>query len=697
MRECAVFFVVAGMLGGMSQAVGDGAAPFRPPAVPLVAHDPYFSVWCPADRLTDTWSRHWTGKVQALCGLIRVDGKAMRFAGVQPDGIPAMRQTGLTVTPTRSIFQFEDGGVALTVEFCSPLLPDDLEILSRPVTYLTFGVRAVDGGTHMVELYTDITGEWAVDKPGQKVVWGRADQLGILGLKLGTKEQPVLEKKGDDLRIDWGHVYLAAPIAEGVRVVAAGAELSRDGFVRVGALPELDDLRMPRRADDDWPVLAWSAPLGGVAADAVSRRVMLAYDDEWSIELMGEKLRPWWRCNGMDAAGMLAAANTDADMLLERCRAFDAELTADLEKAGGAPYARLCALAYRQAMAAHKLAAGKDGKPLLFSKENFSNGCIATVDVTYPSAPVFLLLNTALLRALTAPVMDYAASDRWPWPFAPHDLGTYPKANGQAYGGGEKTEENQMPVEESANLVLLAAALARAEGGTAFAEAYWPQLAGWAAYLREKGLDPENQLCTDDFAGHLAHNANLSLKAILALGGYAQLCGARDMAAERDEYRALAEGMAKEWMEMAGGGAGGAYRLAFDKPGTWSQKYNLVWDRLLGLDLFPPEVAQKETAQYLKALNRYGLPLDNRKDYTKIDWIVWSATLSGNRADFDAIIAPAYAFAQETPDRVPLTDWYDTVTGKVVGFQARSVVGGLFLPMLYDGVVAEKWRARAAK
>src|SRR5260370_290569 len=103
----------------------------------------------------------------------------------------------------------------------------------------------------------------------------------------------------------------------------------------------------------------------------------------------------------------------------------------------------MCALAYRQSIAAHKLAVDVDGTLLFFSKENFSNGSINTVDVFYPSAPLFLLMNTKLLRASVEPILQYASMSRWPWPYAPHDLGTYPLANGQTYGGAEQSERNQ--------------------------------------------------------------------------------------------------------------------------------------------------------------------------------------------------------------------------------------------------------------
>ena len=661
-------------------------APLRPPAVPLVAHDPYFSIWSMADRLTDAGTSHWTGKPNSLSASVRIDGRTYRVMGRDRRSSPALEQTRLEVLPTRTVYQFTGAGVTVALTFFTPALPQDLDILSRPLTYLEWSISSSDGKPHQAQIYFEAGADLVVNTPDEPA-WAARYQLdGQPVLRMGSRAQQVLAKRGDDLRIDWGYLYLMADGAEGAAGFAGPRQEARAAFEGEGRVPGSDDL-----GDRAAPVLAYSIDLGSVASQPVSRYLMVAYDDLYSIEYFERKLRAWWRRNGADAADLLRDARREHNSLATRAISFDEQLTADLRRTGGERYARLATLAYRQTLAAHKLTADVDGTPMFFPKENFSNGCISTVDVIYPSAPFTLLFNPRLLEAQLSPVLEYARLPRWKFPFAPHDLGTYPLADGQVYGGGERNETNQMPVEESGNMLILLGALAHIKGDAAFAARYWPEVTKWAEYLREKGLDPENQLSTDDFAGHLAHNANLSIKAILALGSYgllADMTGHHDAAAS---YRTTAREFAKKWEQMAADGD--HYRLAFDKPGTWSQKYNLVWDKVLGLNLFPPEVARKEIAFYLTHQNRYGLPLDNRRDYTKLDWILWTATLAERPADFEAIVAPAYDFANDSPSRVPLTDWYDTKTAKQQGFQARSVVGGLFIKMLADPAMWKKYAA----
>jgi hypothetical protein len=146
------------------------------------------------------------------------------------------------------------------------------------------------------------------------------------------------------------------------------------------------------------------------------------------------------------------------------------------------------------------------------------------------------------------------------------------------------------------------------------------------------------------------------------------------------EYMKEAKAIAAKWIEAAK--TDGRYRLAFDAENSWSLKYNMVWDSILDLNIFPPEVKKAETEWYKKTQNRYGIPLDNRRDYTKTDWLVWAATLSYNEEDFEELIEPLWRFVSETPSRVPFTDWYDTKTGRQIGFQNRSVIGGIFIKML---------------
>jgi Domain of unknown function (DUF4965)/Domain of unknown function (DUF5127)/Domain of unknown function (DUF1793)/Domain of unknown function (DUF4964) len=666
---------------------------FRPPAVPLVTHDPYFSVWSMSDRLTDDWTKHWTGTIHAMCGLARIDGKAYRFMGPAQVPAPAMKQISVEVLPTRTIYHFEEAGVRLTLTFTTPALLHDLDLLARPVTYVTWEVRSADKQPHAVSLYFDATGEWAVDKVEQEVVWGRYKAGDLTVLRIGSKEQPVLAKAGDNLRIDWGYLTLAIPAQGASSSLLASDRKAREAFIGSGVLGDADDLRMPRAAKDDWPVLACTFDLGKVDEKTVSRHLLLAYDDGYSIEYHQKKLRPYWRRQGMEMPALLRLAAKEYPSLAEQCRRFDDEIMTDLDKAGGPRYARLCALAYRQCLAAHKLVADSEGAPLYFSKENFSNGCIATVDVTCPSCPFFLLFNTKLLAGQLIPILDYASMPRWKHAYAPHDLGTYPKANGQVYGGGEKSDRDQMPVEECGNMLLMMAALAKTDGNADLAKKYWPLMKQWANYLKEKGLDPENQLCTDDFAGHLAHNTNLSVKAIVALGGYALLCDMVGKKEEGEAFRKTAKEMARQWVKMADDGD--HFRLAFDRPGTWSQSYNLVWDKLLGLKLFPPEAAAKSIAFYKTKQQKYGLPLDNRKTYAKLDWTVWSATLATEPADFRVFIDPLYRFAHESKSRVPLTDWYWTHDGTQAGFQARSTVGGIYIKLLADPELWKKWSQRS--
>jgi Domain of unknown function (DUF4965)/Domain of unknown function (DUF1793)/Domain of unknown function (DUF5127)/Domain of unknown function (DUF4964) len=659
----------------------------RVPAVPLVTHDPYFSVWSMNDRLTDGQTRHWTGTVQALIGLVRVDGKVFRWMGTWPQSAPSIGQTALEVTATRTTYRFEEASVRLEVAFLSPLLPFDLDVMARPISYVTATITATDPGSHQVQLLLGVSPVLATDTSTQEVVWSRSRLRGMTVLRASNFQQPVLEKTGDNLRIDWGSVLLAVPDQSGATAATEAKETVQSIFAAGNPFAS-DDLDMPRRASEG-ALLAVSLDFGRVGSESVSRHILVGYDDLYSIEYLKRWMRPYWRRNGMTTGELLDAAEREYSAIDQRSRELDKRLASDLRQVGGEAYADLATLAFRQTIAAHKLVVDVDGQPMLFPKENFSNGCISTVDVIYPSSPFFLFFNAELLKAELRPLMEYTRTGHWRFPFAPHDLGTYPKANGQVYGGGERTEENQMPVEESGNMLLMFAALAQVEGNADFANRYWPELQRWAEYLRHEGMDPANQLSTDDFSGHLAHNSNLSIKAILALAGFATLADQTSHKAEALEYRNLSRNMAERWVELAGDGD--HFRLSFDKPGTWSQKYNLVWDRILDLKVFPPSVARTESQFYRAHLKEFGLPLDSRSDYTKLDWEVWTATLAENRQEFDRMILPLQRFIRETPSRVPLTDWYWTTDGRQQGFQARSVVGGVFLPMIADHKMWRKW------
>jgi hypothetical protein len=665
---------------------------FRPPSVPLITHDPYFSIWSPADRLTDAETVHWTGAKNPVHSIIRIDGKAYRLMGAKPSNLEPMKQLSLKVLPTSTVYEFGNASVKVTLTFTSPLLVKNINILARPVTYISWKINSADKTNHDIQLYFDCGSELAVNNGDQTVTWEQPDIKGLKTAKIGTSDQKYLSKSGDNVRIDWGYAYLAVPEAQNPSFSIAPVRTLSSEFAKTGSLPESLKYSAPRKVNEGSVSMATAWNLGTTGTTPATVWAMVAYDDIWSIRYFENDLQCWWHKKGMSFEDLLVTASSDYNKITNECKSFDSELLKDLTSVGGDKYATMCALVYRQAIAAHKLVADKDGNPLFFSKENFSNGCMGTVDVIYPFSPFVLLFSPELTKAMLRPVLEYSSSSRWKFPFAPHDLGQYPYATGQVYGGGEKDETNQMPVEETGNMLIMLAALAKIEGNADFSKQYWPVIEKWADYLESKGFDPENQLCTDDFAGHLAHNVNLSAKAIMAIQSYSMLCEMNGYKEKADTAGAKARSMSKDWIKL--GTEGNHTLLAYDQKSTWSQKYNLVWDKLLDFNLFPKEVLQKEIAFYRTKQAQFGLPLDSRERYTKNDWITWTATLADNTSDFRKLFDPVYSYADKTPDRVPLSDWYITDNAKMVGFQARSVVGGFYIKMLDNRVLWKKWSGK---
>lgn len=585
-------------------------------------------------------------------------------------------QKSVTIDATQTTYTYTCGTVDAELTFTSPLLIKNPDLIARPVSYVSVKVKSNDGAAHSASLYFGVSTALSTNTHAQTVVANgyTAEQLNIL--KAGTKEQPVLQKKGDDLRIDWGYMYVALPAKDRAVQYITPVKSAFNAFLN-------DTYRGNTGSVEGTQLMLNSViPLGRVGNEVVNKIMMIGYDDLYSVQYFGQNLLPWWK-DGKNTTieKELGKAYTGYGTTIIKCKEWNNKIYTDALKAGGEEYARLCVLAYRQSIAAHKLVKSPQGDLLFMSKENYSNGSINTVDITYPSAPLYLAYNPDLLKGMLNGIFYYSESGKWAKPYPSHDLGTYPLANGQTYG-------EDMPVEEAGNVVILTAAIAKVEKNARYAEKHWNTLSVWANYLLKEGFDPANQLCTDDFAGHLARNANLSAKAIVALGSYAQLAeqlGKKDTA---EFYKKNAAEMVTKWMELANDGD--HYALTFDNKGTWSQKYNLVWDKILGLKLFPKEVYDREIKYYLTKQNKYGLPLDSRKTYTKSDWIVWTATLADNNNDFKALVDPVYQYITETPTRVPMSDWYETTDGKQVGFQARSVVGGYFMKVLEEVVRGKK-------
>ncbi|CAL1172487.1 unnamed protein product [Cladocopium goreaui] len=625
------------------------------------------------DNLTDGSPQHWTGDSLEWVGLLRVGSTVYRWLGQPVLDLPAAVQKSVEVRPTTTRYTFQAGSAEMIVDFMTPSFGHDevLVVATCPITTMNFTVVRADAP---VQIYFDMSATAATKSDKQEVVGVREVSDTLQAVRVGTTEQHVLGQTSD--RSDWGYRYLAAPSATKATIHSAAE--SRQAFVN-GSYAKLQDEVAPKAARE----LALS-----VQVDlASSSRIYLMFDEVVAQRFFGTELMPLWRRHGA-AIRALEAAEEEAESRWRQAQAFDQQLITQLSRFGQ-QYADIGALVYRQVMGATSTAwNNQTGEAWPFMKEISSDGDVSTVDVIFPAFPLFLHAAPEFFRKLLIPLMVYSVNStaaygmdvKYDLPWAPHHLGAWPICDLPS------KKQEQMPVEESGNMLIMLAALAQKQGpnSTAWLKSYWPVLSTWADFLTQSLPDPGKQLCTDDFEGPNPHNVNLAAKGIVALGAYAELLQLDGQVPAAQKFRSLAEGFAKKWVEMAKSGwkeRGDHFRRQYNLPWTWSQKYNLIWQKVLGLSLFPESVFEQETAEYERHRNEFGIPLDDRHQYTKADWSIWSAAF-GTKAHFQAAVRDLWHFASSTSDRVPFTDWFDTKTGKQQGFRARPVMGGLFIGLV---------------
>lgn len=662
------------------------------PAYPLFVKDPYFSLWATEDDLTNGNVKSWWGEEKPIYGFIKTEKETYCFLGDYKDveccGVKRAIPLSVEVTAFTTDYTFAIGEKSFKVSFVSPLLLTDTELTSMPVCYMNFEAENEKNAEVSLFINRRICYNDIPSTQNKEVRGGAILQNGYETAFFGLKRQMYLSNNEDGMGSDWGYYYVAGEEA-----------YLTDEKGMMGYLVKGDK----------------SFGYGGeekfiVACGKGAGRLAIAYDDIAAIDYFGHFSKTLYLENHtiFDA---LSCVMNEGDIIDKKLADFDDDLRTHSKRINDCYY-EIVTASLRQSIAAHKIVRDENGAILFLSKENNSNGCIATVDVSYPSIPLYLLYNTELVKGMMRPILKFAKMPVWQYDFAPHDAGTYPACCGQIYGLNYKKNRHrgnlikswdvpethfpiyqlpgsiemydineQMPVEECADMLIMFAACYHYDGDISFFNEHKDLCEQWVKYLVQYGVEPENQLCTDDFAGRLKNNLNLSIKAIVGIGAYAQLCNAVGSGELSREY----DNIAKEYADKV------IYFACKFKhlPLTWdsgedtfSLKYNLAFDVILGLNLFPQSMYENEIECYLSKNNEYGVPLDNRKNYTKADWLCWIAALTSDSAKREKILMPLVKFLRESPTRLPFSDWFETESGEKYRFQARSVVGGCFMPML---------------
>ena len=622
------------------------------------------------------------GKNVLACHCHNTYGGAYVDMGLYLSDLNEAVQKSCTVNATSTYYTFQCGGIDLDVVFTTPQVMSDLMLFSTPISYISYQAKSNDHRTHNVRVYLQTSAEMGVRNTSQSTITRRKVSNGHEYIYGGNSTQNVLSHTED--LIDWGHVYVFSDRQTGHSLKLGEHDKLLHEFATSGTTTSNAISRTS--PGGSYYSIVYNDSLGTVGTGGKRSFAMIGYDDTFSIQYFNSNRKGYWANNSRTTIfSRFDDLYENYNDIMQRCRIMDHQIYMDGYLVGGTKYGEILASVYRQVNAAHKLFLDTKGNLMFMSRENNSGGFINTLDVTYPSQPLYWIYNPALAKAMITPVFEYSALGKWNYDFPNHDLGHYPIANGNHYGNPADGSGSTMPVEQSGNMLTLAALIAKLDGDLDYLRKYLPYMTKWANYLVENGKDPANQLCTDDFMGHSARNINLAAKAIMGVMSYSEICRMLGDEEQAEEYKAKAQEMASFWKQNAYSSTGSPhYLLNFGAEGkTWSTKYNLVWDKIWGWDIMK-DVRTTEMSYYMTKMQSFGLPLDSRGDLCKSDWQMWVMGFADKEEQRTQLISTLWKYINETSSRVPVSDNHNVKNGSQAMFQARSVVGGYWMRVFVE-------------
>ncbi|KAI0031102.1 hypothetical protein K488DRAFT_52813, partial [Vararia minispora EC-137] len=654
---------------------------FFPGNVPLAARSAYFNSRLDARDPANTaniWPTFGAPNLKILgwAGYLKVDNTTYRWLGnaVAYNNITVTTPpvVNMVVTPTRTIFTLNAGTqMQFNVTFLSPITPRDFVGYSVPFSYISINAASLDGQTHSVQIYSDISGEWLSGDNSRIMTWSTTSTSpNIIHTSSLQNQQEYTDIVG---QANWGTSYYATAAGTGVTYMINSDINCRGLFQSAGKLNNTVMSDPPRAISNSWPVLALSHDLGTISSMSSPVVIAIGFSRSPAVSLtdlsrVSQNRALYYETAYSDMTALVDDFLSNYTQAASAASTLDASLTSAANNAvSGGALADIISLAARQTISGTELtvARGNDGTwntsdVMLFVREGDQQyNRTQPVELLYASFPMFMTIDPSLGKPLLEPLFRLQSSSLYINNYAATDLSSaYPNVT-------LANQAHQQGVEQTGNMLIMSYAQALFSGDSSQVETYYGLLRSWADYLVDSSMALGNQITTDP--SPVRNETNLAIKGIIGVKAMSAIASALGVSDDAKKYSDAASNLYSRW--KAGGALGSSNNLlaSFSSLTSSSTGYNLFADKWLNLSVVEADIYGGQTSLISNLLGAstatYGIPINSNTGTTVL-------------ASWDMFIA---SLVNDTSVRRSLVN-------KVQSFVGSAKQQGNFVwPLVYDG------------